>query len=190
MLFAAPPDLTNVTPAYKCGTAAAPTICYATDPKTDSLFRAIQSAVNRYAPAVGFSPVQVDGKLGSGTVAALQKIAQSLLADPMTAAVGVGLTPQVVTKETVARGAQSISTLLTNGFNILQLPPVAAPTAPTAPTTTTTTSPALPPPPASMMGGGLPWKWIVGGAAAIAVGYFAFFHKPGKRQGRRAAAAH
>ncbi len=188
MLFAAPPDTTSVTPTFKCGTADAPGICYAVGPKTQNLFLGLQAAANRFAPRVGFAPLFVDGKIGDLTVKALQKIAMAMLADPMTAAVGVGLTPLASTKESIAAAASSITTLLRNGYSILQLPPVDAPTVQTtSPVPAPSTTLPAPPPTA---GSGLPWKWIAGGAAVLAVGYFAFVRKPHKGKGRAAAAAH
>lgn len=184
MLFAASPDLTNVTPAFKCGTAAAPTICYATDTKTDALFKSLQALVNKYSGRVGFSPVYVDGKLGPATVSALQRIATAMIADPMTAAVGVGLTPQVVTKETIARGAQSIQSLLTNGSNILQLPSVPAPTVPTNTSPSPVVLPSPPPPSERKL-----WPYALGGAAILGVGYFMFRKPKGRKSGSRAHAA-
>lgn len=167
MLFAAAPDFTNITPSYKCGTPQAPSICYATDPKTDQLFRSVQQKINFYANRAGFPLIQADGKIGDQTVSALKKIAAYLYSAPSTAATAVGLTTASLTKDTVAQSASRVLTLLQAGIDILQLPPVSSP-APIATTGggTPTAPDDLPPPP---MLRSTKWKKIALGVGIVGV---------------------
>lgn len=184
MLFAAPPDLTNVTPTYKCANPAAPDICYATDPKTDQLFKSIQASINKYTGSVGFSPIGVDGKIGSKTAVALQKVVQWLLMNPATAAIGSTLVAPSRSYTTLAASAVLVAKQLEIGATYLQLKPVPAPK-PGTPVTPAEPPPGLPPSPG--MGRQIPWKWILGGIAVLGIGYFAFLRKPAR--GRRAMVA-
>ena len=187
MLFAAPPDLKNFTPTYKCGAPGAPAVCYGTNEKTHLVFMQVQTEANRFSTAnrsavtAGFAPLQVDGKIGGGTVNALQLIAQKAMTDPTAAGLGIALAPLVTSKETVAQNAPLIVSQLGQLSQRFALPSVPPPPPPIANLPATqhqimpqTMPSTLPPPP-----GGFNWKpWaIAGGVVAVLGGAWYFYFR-------------
>lgn len=118
---------------YRCAAVG----CYSyQSPATHATFQELQSYLNRFARAVGFAPIGVDGVLGAGTVSAAQRVAKAMassgagpsivgMATPM---IGVASTP-----DTLARGAEQFLAFLKVAAQAAQLPAVAAPSTPTTP---------------------------------------------------------
>ena len=168
MFFAAAPDSTRLTPEYKCGTSAAPGICYGVGDATHRLFRGIQDAANYFSRVARFAPIYLDGKIGAETVKALQKTVQYLLREPTTASLGTSLVNAVATEETVAAGSLRILGVLQDAIQRLELNPVPSPSPPVP----KPPSPLPPPPPYERHESRVrPWlKWTMAGAGLLVLG--------------------
>jgi hypothetical protein len=182
--------------SYKCTSS----ICYAVNSApTDSIFKLLQGSINYFAKAAGFTPIGVDGKIGSGTAAAAKKAVNYILAtaQPSQAVRATALPALTQSKETVAAGAQ----VLLDGLKFFIDNWDLTPAAPSKPTTSTPSSPSVPtnlPPPGDLFpssgGGGSSnrWMWYAAGGllATAAIGGAFLYMKPHKPtaalKGRRA----
>lgn len=150
-------------------------ICYGIG-SYDQTIRQMQNAINRYVALVpSLKAISVDGKIGSGTVAALKAIKDWM---PTNAAPYVALVNASISKETAAASAGSLASLLSSYVGASpSAPPVV--TQPTKPPSTSPV-PSLPPnipdlftPPS----GASNKKWYVLGALALAgVGGLAYWN--------------
>jgi len=61
---------------FKCNASQ----CYAIGAERQKIFEAYQTLLNRFAQKLGFTPLVVDGFIGSGTVAATRKVAAAVIA--------------------------------------------------------------------------------------------------------------
>lgn len=111
--------------------------CYSYESKsTHTTFQELQSYLNRFARAVGFAPIGVDGVIGQGTVAAAQRVARAMassgagpqIVGTATPMIGVASTPEML-----ARGAEQFVAFLKIASQAANLPAVAAPSQPSPP---------------------------------------------------------
>jgi len=178
----------GATPVFKCSS----TICYSADGAgvgrgADLMFRSLQQSVNRYAGGAGFAPVKIDGFIGTGVVAALNKIitwAMPRLGAAQFTEISKIL-PWVLSKEAVAQNADKILFQLNYVAGLLSVPgagPLPTITAPAAapPAVTYTLPPASPASQASPSNPGPDqsaspsifqkkhWAWYVAGGIMLA----------------------
>lgn len=162
------------TPSFACQSFG----CYSKDSKpTHALFQELQSYLNRFTRAVGFSPLSVDGVLGSSTATALQGVIAAMATSgsaAATMATSLRVANVASSPETIARYANEVLAFLKLAASEARLPAVAAPSTAIAPAVASnlpTTFPGFNPKPARR------WPYYVGGAAAgvlvLVGGYFA-----------------
>lgn len=167
------------TPSFACQSFG----CYSKDSKpTHALFQELQSYLNRFTRAVGFSPLAVDGVLGSSTATALQGVIAAMTTSgsaAATMATSLRVANVASSPETIARYANEVLAFLKLAASEARLPAVAAPSTAIAPAVASnlpTTFPGFNPKPARR------WPYYVGGAAAgvlvLVGGYFALREKP------------
>lgn len=174
----------GLTPMFKCSLIK----CYSTDGQgvnagTHLLFLNLQRTINRYAGVAGFSPITVDGFIGSGTVTAFQKAATWALAKSTPFATGnaryyqistslKGVAPLATSKTMLASMAQQAYDALALGTEMITSPTV--PTTPPSPGTPGPTPqfPADPnayaPPPKPPNWAKANWSWLAAGGILLA----------------------
>lgn len=105
--------------------------CYSYESKsTHATFQELQSLLNRFARAVGFALISVDGVLGAGTVAAAQKVAAAMVrsgAGPQIVGMATPMLGVASSPENLARGAEPFVAFLKVAAQAAQLPAVASP---------------------------------------------------------------
>jgi lysozyme family protein len=110
--------------------------CYSyQDRGTHALFQELQSYLNRFSRAVGFSPIGVDGVIGAGTVSAARRVAQAMAssgAGPQIVGMATPMIGVASTAENLARAAEPFVAVLKVAAQAAQLPAVAAPSQPPA----------------------------------------------------------
>lgn len=120
------------TPAFACQ----PIGCYSKDSKpTHALFQSVQGYLNRFARAVGFAPLAVDGVLGPATAAALRAVLDAMATSgsgAQASAIALRVAHVADAPETIARYANEVLAFLKLAASEAKLPAVAAPS--TAPT--------------------------------------------------------
>lgn len=173
MLAATPVDMSQVTPNYNCANKAAPGICYGIGSTTDALFRSIQTLVNYFAPVAGFAVIAIDGKIGAGTVNALQAAARQMLQVPAASPFGNNLMAFSATKEMIAQNAVAVQSTLKQGISTLGLHPVSAPTG-TQVVPGTSMTPPLTLPPLATSGSKLK-PWLIGGGILAVASIATYF---------------
>lgn len=121
--------------------------CYSYESQsTHKLFQELQSYLNRFARAVGFAPLVVDGILGTSTVNAAQKVALAMVrsgAGPQVVGTATPMITVASTPQTLASGAEPFVSFLKLAAQAAQLPAVAAP-APVMVSTPTGPAAAIP----------------------------------------------
>jgi hypothetical protein len=132
MIFASShPYLGDAVPsgAFFCTTAGT---CTATNPGTQTLFKKLQSELNRVRKLYGMpADVWVDGKIGSSTTAKLIKTAQRIATivpgmklDPAIEGYAIEISGQLPSSSQVARDASDlVSALMRNGYAPGFVPP-------------------------------------------------------------------
>jgi hypothetical protein len=137
-------------PDFSCmATADGDSICYAKAAANDAIVRQFQSLLNRYAKALGFTVLAVDGKIGKLTRDAIGTVAQYVF----------GKTPNTA--------SDAVLRALADSHGVINMPDIRTlnvefgKLAPSAPTTTATPSPQGVAPKASMSK-----KWTMLGVAA------------------------
>lgn len=167
------------TPAFACQ----PIGCYSKDSKpTHALFQSVQGYLNRFARAVGFTPLAVDGVLGPATAAALRAVLDAMATSgsgAQASAIALRVAHVADAPETIARYANEVLAFLKLAASEAKLPAVAAPS--TAPTPAVASNL-----PATFPGFTVerPRRWpyyaagVAAGAAVLVGGYFALRAKP------------
>ncbi len=111
-------------------------ICFGVGATNHALFQQLQQQLNKFSGEAGFTPLVVDGFIGTLTVAAVAAVARA------------GATPlgSFTTKELVAANAPTIIDFLTKSEadRVARIAPLSPPGTPVAPTTQATAAAGLP----------------------------------------------
>jgi hypothetical protein len=105
--------------------------CYSYESKsTHATFKELQSYLNRFAIAVGFSPIGTDGVIGASTAAAAQKTAIAMSksgAGPQIVGMATPMIGAAATPDSLARSAEPFLAFLKVAAQAAQLPSAPAP---------------------------------------------------------------
>lgn len=167
------------TPAFACQ----PIGCYSKDSKpTHALFQSVQGYLNRFARAVGFAPLAVDGVLGPATAAALRAVLDAMATSgsgAQASAIALRVAHIADAPETIARYANEVLAFLKLAASEAKLPAVAAPSTAPAPAVASNLPTTFP---GFAVKHDRRWPYYAVGVAAGAVvlvgGYFALRTKP------------
>lgn len=146
-------------------------ICYGIGPY-DTTMQTVQTYINYFAKVAGFSPIAVDGKIGSDTVDAYNQVVAYLMTD--STAVSNGHATQLAAfsnlNELIAADAPSIVSILQDEISRLGL----TPNAPTVVTTVGTTLKNLVTNPVATVKS-RPWPWAIGAGLVVAAAAGAYY---------------
>ena len=170
----------GLTPIFSCSS----TICYSSDPAgqlkgTDKLFRDLQATISSFASVAGFSPIAADGKLGAGTVAAAQKVADwGLRQGTQYAPYAQNIKLLAADKASLARNAQQIYDALARlsplaKGSVVAPTPVAVSSIPVAPASLPAAMPSAALPATTMVKP--KWPYYVAGALLLGGALYAFW---------------
>lgn len=158
---------------YNCGA----NICWGIGKANHATLEALQNAINRFAASLGFSPIKVDGFIGSATVSAASAVAKNVLsANPAMLAIAAS-------KEALTAAAPAFTAAALQAATTQALPAVPPPATKPVAKTETQKQEEQQAQRESSSGSGAGaaksnWVWYVLGAAAIlgigAVGYMTY----------------